>query len=187
VSLQTSNSFSFRWRSRLGITVGLFLLWGALNVFAAIFTPLSLHRNGAGAVGALVLTPEADAALVGRPLVELAQADPKLNAFLVSFMDTMCAQMMAYAIVHLAVVWFALRRGQMWALWAAATGAVVSFVYFVPIVREYARFGVPAGGGFMLGVAIALVIILAATATGWFGLRQTSGRVRNSMNVSRKD
>jgi hypothetical protein len=140
-------------------------------------------------VGALVLTSEADAALVGRPLTELAQADPKLNAFLVAFMDTMCAQMMAYAIVHLAVVWFALRRGQAWALWIAAAGALVSFMYFVPIVQLYARFAVPLEGivqGFATPTAIVVVVILLTTALGWFGLRQTSGQARDSAAANGK-
>jgi len=178
MSTQLTRTFNFRWRSLLGISVSLFLLWGALNIFLALFVPTSLHRNGAGALmGSLVLTREADAALVGRPLSELAQADPKLDAYLVAFMDTMCAQMMAYAIVHLALVWFALRRGQAWALWAAAAGALVSFVYFVPVVQLYARFAVPFEGfleGFVIPTAIVVVVFLLATALGWLGLRQTS-------------
>ena len=176
MSTQMRRTFNFRWRSMLGMAVALFLLWGTVNFLAAISVPMSLHRNGAGATssGALVLTREADAALVGRPLTELAQADPKLDAFLVAFMDTMCAQMMAYAIVHLAVVWFALRRGQAWALWTAAASALVTFVYFVPVVRLYARFAVPLEGyvqGVMILHVIIVVAILLATALGWLGLR----------------
>src|SRR5574341_784707 len=113
-------------------------------------------------------------ALLGRPLAVIAQDDPKLNAFLVTFMDTMCAQMMAYAIVHLAVVWFALRRGQAWALWTVGAAAVVSFLYFAPIMMTYARFAVPVGES-MRNIAIPTLIVLAVTALGWFGLRQTSG------------
>ena len=67
----------------------------------------------------MVLSQTADAALLGRSLAELDKADPRLGAFLVSFMDTMCAYMMAFALLQLAVVWFGLRRGQVWALWTA--------------------------------------------------------------------
>ena len=174
--MNTSSTFNFRWRSWLGLTVAIFLLWGALNAFLAIFVPVSLHRNGAGAVGGtLVLGANEDAALIGRPLAAIAQDDPKLNAFLVTFMDTMCAQMMAYAIVHLAVVWFALRRGQAWALWTVGAAAVVSFLYFVPIMMTYARFAVPVGAS-MLNIAIPIVIVLVVTALGLFGLRRAQRR-----------
>ena len=170
--MNTSSTFNFRWRSWLGVAVALFLAWGALNAFLAVFVPVSLHRNGAGAVGGtLVLGAEEDAALLGRSLAAIARDDPKLNAFLVTFMDTMCAQMMAYAIVHLAVVWFALRRGQAWALWTVGAAAVVSFLYFVPIMMTYARFAVPVGES-MRNIAIPIVIVLVVTALGWFGLRR---------------
>ncbi len=59
MSTQVPNLWSFRWRSWLGLAVVLFLLYGAINVLAAVFVPLSLHMNGAGgAGGALVLDPE---------------------------------------------------------------------------------------------------------------------------------
>jgi hypothetical protein len=109
---QTSNVFAFHWRSWLGLAVALLLMYGAFNVFSAVAVPVSLHLNGAGAVGGtLVLSQTADSALLGRSLAEVDKADPRLGAFLVSFMDTMCAYMMAFALLQLGVVWFALRRG----------------------------------------------------------------------------
>src|SRR6266508_1042464 len=123
ISTQMPNLLSFRWRSRLGLAVVLFLLYWIINVLAAVFVHLSLHINGAGgAGGALVIDPEADAMLVGRTLADLDRADLRLGAFLVSFMDTRCAYMMAFAIVHLGVTWFALRQGRAWALWVLLVG-----------------------------------------------------------------
>jgi hypothetical protein len=87
-------------------------------------------------------------------------------------MDTMCAYMMAFALLELGVVWFALRRGQVWALWTAAIANLAIFPYLAAIIRTYARLGVPPGDLSLL-VAFA-VVILAATALGWFGLRQGS-------------
>jgi hypothetical protein len=169
--MRAQPTYHVRWRSPLGLTVGLFLFWGALNAFLAIFVPVSLHRGGAGAVGALVLTPEADAALLGRSLLDVARDDARLNAYLVSFMDTMCAQMMAYAIVHLGLTWFALRRGQAWALGFAGAGALAGFVYFIPVVSEFTRFGAPTDG-FVFFTAIPIALIVAASALGWYGLRR---------------
>ena len=171
MKINMTSTFSFRWRSWLGLSVALFLLYGAFNVFAALSVPLSLHGRGAGAVGdTLVLTTTADTALLGRSLTELQQADPRLGAFLVTFMDTMCAQMMAFALLQLGVVWFALRRGQRWALWTAAVADLAIFPYYGAIIQAYARFGVPPGDlSFLIGFA---VVIVVATAVGWFSLRQ---------------
>lgn len=168
--MQTQPMYRVRWRSPLGVTAGLFLAWGGLNVFLAVFVPASLFSGGAGAIGALVLTPEADAALLGRSLVDIDRVDPRLNAYLVSFMATMCAQMMAYGIIDLGVTWFALRRAQAWALWFAAAAAVASFVYFGPVMLEYAGFGVPADAALPV-LTIPVAVIVLATILGWFGLR----------------
>lgn len=171
MSTQMTSAFSFRWRSWLGLGVALFLFYGALNAFAAIFVPTSLHSGGAGAAGnTLVLSPMADTALLGRSLTDVQKADPRLGAFLVTFMDTMCAQMMAYAILQLGVAWFALRRGQAWALWASVIAALASFAYFVPIIQTYARFiTLPSDFWFLIPFG---GIVLAATVFSWLGLRQ---------------
>ena len=170
MSTQMTSAFRFRWRSWLGLAVALFLLYGALNFFGALFVPLSLHLNGPGAAGGvLVLSPTADAALLGRSLAELGQREPALGAYLVAFMDTMCAQMMSFAIVHLGVAWFALRRGERWALWTLLIGDLVILPYYAAVIQTFARFGVPPGDVSYLG---GVVIVLVATALGWLGLRR---------------
>ncbi len=171
MSAQMASSFSFRWRSWFGLGVALFLFYGAVNAFFAILVPIWLHTGGAGAAGnTLVLSPMADTALLGRSLTDVQKADPRLGAFLVTFMDTMCAQMMAYAILQLGVAWFALRRGQAWALWASAIAAFVSLAYFVPIMQMYARFITLPNDWFFL--IVLGVLVLAATVFSWLGLRQ---------------
>lgn len=169
--MQAQLTYRVRWRSPLGVTAGLFLVWGGLNAFLAVFVPASLFNGGSGAIGALVLTPEADAAMLGRSLADIARDDPRLNAYLVTFMTTMCAQMMAYAILDLGVTWFALRRAHAWALWLAAVAALASFVYFVPVMLEYSGFGV-AEDGFLPLITIPVAVIVAATILGWYGLRR---------------
>ena len=54
----------FRWRSWLGASVILFLLYGAVNVVAAPVAPITLVRGGAGAT-VLVIDADSDAYLVG--------------------------------------------------------------------------------------------------------------------------
>ncbi len=163
---------SFRWRSLLGASVILFLLYGAANVLAALSVPITLIRGGAGAT-AVVLDPDSDAYLVGGKQVinALRSANPKLNTLLVSSMVSMCAQMMAFALVAILVTWFAIRRGQTWGLWAVGAAALAQLPYYAAILAMYAAQGAPLGGSvpgllsFSLGPLVAL-------ALGFVGIRR---------------
>src|SRR5437879_3032968 len=120
----------FRWGSPLGVAVVLFLIYGALNMLFAIFVPLTLHTQGIAATPGLVLGERADAALLGRSLADIQRADPRLNAYLVTFMDTMCLMMMPFGILQLGVTWFGLRRSAPWAFWTLVLANVVYLPYF---------------------------------------------------------
>ena len=121
----------FRWRSWLGASVILFLLYGAVDMLSALYVPTTLIRGGARAT-AVVLDPDSDAYLVGGKQVidTLRSANPKLDTLLVSSMVSMCAQMMAFAIVLLLVTWFAIRGGQAWGLWAVTAAALAQVPYY---------------------------------------------------------
>jgi hypothetical protein len=162
----------FRWRSWLGACVAVFLLYGAFNAFAAIYVPLSLHFGGPAATGGLVMTDALDGALLGRTLDTIGRTDPRLATYLVTFMDTMCAQMMAFAIVELAVVWYALRRARRWALWAALLGGVAIAPYYVAILLTYARAGVELAPSSVAAILSFTAIPIGATVLGRLGLRQ---------------
>lgn len=168
--MNTQPGFRFRWRSRLGVAVLLFLAWGALNASLAIIVPASLHAKGVAAVGGLVMSADMDATLLGRSLTDIAQNDPRLNSYLVTLMDTMCAQMMSFALLLLGVTWFALRRGQTWALWVAALASIAPFVYFVPVLLEFSRMAVAIDSSTYL-FFIPVPAIFAVAAVGGFGLR----------------
>src|SRR5207245_9785778 len=105
---------SVRWPSRIGVATALFLFGGPINFASAVSTPILLHFLGPDASGGLVLSNDADAAFLGRSLTAVNAADPAMGAYLVIFMYTMCAFMMAFAILQLGVAWFALRRAQAW-------------------------------------------------------------------------
>jgi hypothetical protein len=160
----------FRWRSWLGASVTLFLLYGAVNAVAALVVPTTLIHGGAGAT-AVVIDPDSDAYLAGGKQVinELRQDNPKLDTLLVSSMVSMCAQMMAFAIVAILVTWFAIRRGQTWGLWAVTAAAVAQVPYYVAITTMYAAQGAPIGGWlaaqfpFYVGPLIALACGLVGT------------------------
>jgi hypothetical protein len=73
----------FRWRSWLGASVTLFLLYGAANVGSALVVPTTLIRGSAGAT-AVVLDPDSVAYLAGGKQVinALRQDNPKLDTLL---------------------------------------------------------------------------------------------------------
>jgi hypothetical protein len=171
--VNAQGTFQFRWRSLHAVSVALFLLYGVLNFILPIRVPTTLHAGGPWAGGGLVLTTGADQALLGA-FAETTQRDARVSAFLVSFMDTMCAQMMMFAILQIAVVWFAWRRGQRWALFAVALADLSIIPYYLAITQTYARFGVAGAAGFTNGMWILAVFVLAATALGWFGLRRAT-------------
>jgi hypothetical protein len=118
------------------------LAWGLPNAALAVYLPFTLHTGGVSALGGIVLSPGADEALLGRTFAAIEAQDPRLAAYFVAFMDTMCAQMMGVAIAYIGIVWFGVRRGQSWALGVAAFSAVMAFVYYVPIFSFYARLSV---------------------------------------------
>jgi hypothetical protein len=157
------------------VAVSLFLAWGALNAFLAIIVPASLHAKGVAAVGGLVMSADMDGTVLGRSLTYIAQSDPRLNSYLVTFMDTMCAQMMSFAILLVGVTWFGLRRGQSWALWFAAAASIATFVYYVPIVAEFSRMGVLIDAS-TLATFSPIPVILIVAAVGWSGLRAERAR-----------
>jgi hypothetical protein len=162
----------FRWRSLLGASVLLFLLYGAANVLAAVMVPMALIRGGAGAT-AVVLDPASDAYLAGgkQALTALRSTNPKLDTLLVSSMVSMCAQMMAFAIVAILVTWFAIRRGQAWGLWAVAAAVLAQLPYYAAILTMYAAQGAPLGGS-VPGLSAFTVGPLLALALGWAGIRR---------------
>ncbi len=164
----------FRWRSLLGASVILFLLYGAANVLAALVVPTALIHGGAGASpGAVVLDADSDAYLAGGKQVidALRHDNPKLDTLLVSSMVSMCSQMMAFAIVAILVTWFAIRRGKTWGLWAVTAAALAQVPYYVAITTMYATQGAPIGRG-LAGLVPLYVWPLIALALGLVGMRQ---------------
>ncbi len=166
----------FRWRSLLVVSVGLFLLFGILlNIVPALLVPLLLHLNGPAGAGWLVVSNQADGTLIGRSLADVGKLEPRLGAFFVSFMETMCAYMMSFGIVYVTIAWFALRRGQWWAFWTLVVSSLVVLPYYALIAVTYASFGVSLNDLYSFSPVVLLVA--AATALGWWGLRRTHSHV----------
>ncbi len=167
----------FRWRSLLGVSVGLFLLFGILlNIVPALLVPLLLQLNGSAGAGWLVINNQADVTLIGRSLAEVGKHEPRLGAFFVSFMETVCAYKMSFGIVSVTSAWFALRRGQWWAFWTLVVSSLVVLPYYALIAVTYASFGVSLNDLYRPFSPVVLLVV-AATAPGWWGLRRAHSHV----------
>lgn len=123
-----------------------------------------------------MVSNQADATLIGQSLADVGKHEPRLSAFFVSFMETMCAYMMPFGIVYVAIAWFALRRGQWWAFWTLAVSSLVVLPYYALIAVTYASFGVSLNDLYSSFSPVVLLIAVA-TAPGWWGLRRAHSHV----------
>ena len=123
-----------------------------------------------------MISNQADATLIGRSLADDGKHEPRLGAFFVSFMDTVCAYMLSFGIVYVTIAWFALRRGQWWAFQTLVVSSLVVLPYYALNAVTYANFGVSLND---LYRPFSPVVLLAAavTAPGWWGLRRAHSHV----------
>ena len=133
-----------------------------------------------------MVSNQADATLIGRSLVDVGKHEPRLGAFFVSFMDTMCAYMMSFGIVYVTIAWFALRRGHWWAFWTLVVSSLVVLPYYALIAVTYASFGVSLNDLYRSFSSFSPVVLLvaAATALGWWGLRRAHRHVPAAARVA---
>jgi hypothetical protein len=167
----------FRWRSLLGVSVGLFLLFGILlNIVPALLVPLLLQLNGSAGAGWLVINNQADVTLIGRSLAKVGKHEPRLGAFFVSFIETVCAYMLSFGIVYFTIDWVALRRGHWWAFWTLVVSSLVVLPYYALIAVTYASFGVSLNDLYRPFSPVVLLVV-AATAQGRWGSRRAHSHV----------
>jgi hypothetical protein len=123
-----------------------FVVWSRQPAAGSASPDHAIH-GGADAT-AVVLDSDSDAYLVGGKQVidTLRSTNPKRDTLLVSSMVSMCAQMMASAIVAILVTWFAIRGGQAWGLWAVTAAALAQVPYYWAVISMYAAQGAPLGG-----------------------------------------
>jgi len=136
-----------RFRSIAGIGLILVLLYGLVNVGAAIFVPMTLEKNGGqgGGSSGVIIGRAPEEYMLGTTYARLRIENPKLDQLLVDSMVGMCSQMMAMGVLFLAVAWFGARRGAPWASWALLACAIVWIPYYFMIGADLARFGADAG------------------------------------------
>ncbi len=164
----------FRWKSRLGVAVLLFLILGGVNFSFAVAVPITLHLFGAASLGGqLVLGDGADhCAFLGRCLSDIERSDPAMAAFLVAFMDTMCAFMMSFAVLQIGVAWYALRQARMWALWSSLVSNLAAVPYYLAIGWMWAERGIPVVGSLLVTIGPTVILAIVGMVVGRSGIQR---------------
>jgi hypothetical protein len=82
-----------------------------------------------------------------------------------------CVVILAVAILHFWLVWFGLRNGQPWSLWALTSANLVIIIFFLLAARDFSVRLAPLQLSDLAPYALLPAIILPfAAVLGWIGL-----------------
>ena len=166
--------FDFAWNSTLGYSVMLFLLITFLYLVLGVVTPLTANKYCARwtELFGLVFSPRSDKAAFGKSAKEIVDQDPSVMVTKISIYQLHFGMYLAVAILHFCLVWFGLRHGHAWALWALAASDVAIVFFFLMAVRTFStqltqlHFGDLPPFIYVPGMILPFAVIL-----GWLGLR----------------
>lgn len=142
--MTTPDNAAFRWLSPLGVSAGLFLVFGLICLIFGTLAPFLVRRYGPGSPSAslmdwFVFSVRADSAFFGKPPVELIKEMPAIAELHVTLLNLFGGFLICLAIAHFCLVWFGLRAGHQWALWALAISDLAVVVhYWVLVVPPFA-------------------------------------------------
>ncbi len=175
--MNTAPAFDFRWLSPLGISVILFLGFSLICLVFGALGPFLVRRYGPGSSSAslmnwFVFSVRADTAYFGQSPPDLVKENSAIAELHVTMLNLFGGFLICLAIAQFCLVWFGLREGHLWALWALAISDLAVVVhYWVLVVPPFAR-------AFPLGfsdlhpyVLYPMVAVPIATLLGWLGLR----------------
>ena len=131
------------------------------------------HANSI--MGAQIMNNQADSRVLGKDIATLSKTDRPLNDYMVAFMDTMCLMMMAFGLLQIAIVWFALRRRQAWALWAIVLADLSFIPYLMAWTSTFSKYGATWGeslASFGWYWVLVTVGVAASAVLGWSELRK---------------
>ena len=103
-------SQDFNWLSPLGISVALFLLYGAVYVLIGAFTPVMANSDIGRRM--LVISNRTDRIVFGDSPENLLRNDPALTKLRTTIFNMLAGMLVAAGILVIAVAWFGLRQGQ---------------------------------------------------------------------------
>jgi len=171
-------AFLFRWLSPFGISAMLFLGFSVICLIFGILGPVLVRRYGPGSPSAslmdwFVFSVRADTAYFGKSPTELAKATPALAELHVTMLNVFGGFLICLAILQFCLVWFGLREGHTWALWALSLADIAVVIHFwALVVLPFAR-SFPLGLSDLPPYALYLTVAVPIAAVlGWVGLTQ---------------
>jgi len=157
------------WISPLGISVVLFLVYGAIYILTGGLTALLLNKFDAKD---LIFSNRTDSIVFGKAPTELLRDDPALFQLRTILLIIVGGLLFAAGCFHIALTWFGLRQGQMWALTTLTIGGVAILPFWILALRPYFQQSVN------LTLAdlppfmwVPAALLLPAVVLGWIGLR----------------
>lgn len=174
--MDTQPTFNFQWLSPLGISVSLFLVQGVLTMFVAllvfVINQRIMERRADYAEGGIVLSGRMDSLLFGRDLREILLSDPILVQVDMYTMYVRVGLWLAFGIFQVALVWFGVRNGEVWAFWTVVLANVAALTGWLLVAIPFVQKGVPLGLDLPpIVVLLPITVVPVATVLGWIGLR----------------
>jgi hypothetical protein len=159
---------SFEWVSPLGGSVALFALFGLLSVMVGVLTPFLIRADAAES---LLFSAPSDTVLFGGVPSELVAQDRALGTLRWLLLLWLAAVLLAFGLLQ-AVVWFGLREGQVWALYALTIADLATLPYWAAMIQTYVRQSAPLSAGDVPPLFTSLLLIPIAAILGWIGLQR---------------
>ena len=160
----------FRWGSTLGISVVLFLAFGALNVLIGVLIPVFVRPDRLTS-NILFTSTRPDTALFGASPEMLMAQDRPLGMLRYVMTLWLGGLFVGFGVLQVAGAWFGLRAGHTWALWSLTVADLAIAPFWGIILARYAQAGVVPNFGELPPLVTYLVLIPVAALLGWIGLR----------------
>jgi hypothetical protein len=168
--MTVQRTVALRWLSPLGVSVALFLLYGAaLSLALGIQWTIIQHTSTPPAV---LTSPRTDTMVFGQPPAVVYQNNPALYTAETSDTDWRDGMALCLGIGVMALAWFGLRRGERWALWTLTLIGLGMLPYAILYMQPVLRVGAPWG---LLDppplLTFQALVVPVAVLLAWIGLR----------------
>jgi len=168
--MNPQSAFNFQWLSPLGVSVVLFLLYGAIYLLIGVLTPIMVDSSVSP--GILIVSGRPDTAVLGDTPENLRQNNPALVKLRSIILNMLAGMLVAAGVMIVALAWFGVRQGQAWALGTLAVAGVAVLPFWYLVFRPYFAAGVSLTlGDLPPFMWVPAVLLLPAVILGWFGLR----------------
>lgn len=165
---------NFQWGSMLGVSVMLFLLYGGLYVFVSFLAVVVTLEKVAQMMDTdriLYMSDKADVVYYGEAPRDLLAREPAVRKLRDTMFLALAALMCSAGLLVMAIAWFALRRGEMWALVALAVAGFAVVPFYGLMFAPYIRIGAPLVFSIPPYITVPGFLLIPAVVLGWLGLR----------------